>query len=242
MIQLWELLGRTCVQPEYLERLLDGDEPIRSEHPEHDPCFQTRLRDKLRQPHLSRAELTELYRLLKSRVFLKYVGKLQAIVREKLSAAGVPREPSAELLRVIGLSTIDTGFRKDVTENGAKLYSEYRFSLSPPELRVVFDLFQDPEAGEAYHAIHAHWSPPDCICGLSFSKEYRHPLEGGTLDVKYGKTPKRVEEALNHPPETRYAAEQPATDFSSWLGIDLPGAQAMRASASEHGGGPSKSS
>jgi hypothetical protein len=197
MIQLWEVLGRTCVEDGYVNNLLGaGNEVIVSPRAQHDQAFQTRAQN-VGMPYLSRAELTEMFRLLKSRVFLQFAAALGTIVRRHLQAAAVPA-PSQQLLQILGLSTIDTTFRSDVSANTGDLNAKYRFPLAGPELTAFANVLQDAEADHTYHILHLHWSPPDCICGLSFSEPYQHPLEGGTRDVPPGlDAPQAVLDALN---------------------------------------------
>jgi len=205
MIQLWEVLGRACVEDGYMRKLLgNGNDVIHSDNAQHDEAFQARLATTLGMPHLSRAELTELFRLLKSRLFLQSAAALGEIVKRYLHEA----KPSQQLLQVLGLSTIDTTFRADVSRNAAQVSGKYKFPLAEPELTAFANVLHDDEAETQYHILHLHWSPPDCICGLSFSEKYEHPLEGGTRDVLPGRSaPEKVLEELQRPHGMSHATQ-----------------------------------
>ena len=183
MIQLWEVLGRTCVEDGYMEKILGtGGEPILSDRAEHDNAFQQRMANEGGQPHLSRAELTEMYRLLKSRLFLDAAKTLRQI----MAASQAVPQWSLELLRAVGLATIDTTFRRDISADVTQANTVYRFALTPQDATALRELVHHPAAPQTFDVLHFHWSPPDCICGLSFSEVYKHPLEGATKDVPSG--------------------------------------------------------
>jgi hypothetical protein len=195
MIQLWEMLGRICAENGYVNSLLEHPpSAIQSNRKEHDQGFQDRVA-QAGYRRMSRAELTEAYRLLKSQIFLDAAMKVGNIIRRFFP------NPSKEEYQVLGLSTIDTTLQQDVKKDGGNLVN-YGFPAASGQ--VLRNLLNDSEAEELFHILHLHWSPPDCICGLSFSDKYKHPLEGGTRDVLPGKpAPGAVLPALgggSHPP------------------------------------------
>jgi hypothetical protein len=183
-MQMWELMGRLMLDDNLLSQL----EPLERD----DEAVHGALNGTGGGYHLSRAEICEISGLLSQRAFVNRMRALGTALSNALEELipGVNHATDANLrgLReVIGLLCIDTAIRNQVRaaatpEDVRTALAGHNFPLSLEHAGIVHRVLGPTGTGfQHVDVIHACWSPPDCLSGVTFSPNFRRPRFGGTI-------------------------------------------------------------
>jgi len=187
-LQLWEVMGRTIIEPNLIDKLLGAANTIIDDDDRKSEMGSKALFAMVNGPppagglgySLDRTEMSELSYLIKQPDY----PVLTQRVALRSKAVGVRSTPAKVTLTLLGLLCIDKPLRaslsasRDVGSLRSAL-AQRNFNLPEEDLNSIFDLLNDNRGKQDYDDIHALWDPPDCDSALTWSPIFKSNPSGG---------------------------------------------------------------